>query len=483
MHWIDYAVFGTYFSAIVYVGYYFLGKNQSREDYYVGGRAIGAGHVGMSIAATDVGGGFSIGLGGLGFTMGLSGSWLLFTGLIGAWIAAVVTVPRLKRIDQETGLLTFPDFLAYKYNGVVATMAAVISGIGYVGFTSGQILAGGKLAAASVFKDISWMDPTHFSLIVISLLVVLYTSMGGIKAVIYTDTIQWAVLLFGLIALGIPFAYVKLGGWDTIRATLPDEHFSLANVDFATLANWACAIIPIWFIAMTLYQRVFATRDESQARKAFLIAGVFEYPIIAISGVVLGMLARVAYPESDPEAALPHLLTGVLPVGIAGFVLASYFSAVMSTADSCLIAASGNVENDLLRKYFPSEGNLVWRSIIVTLVLGILASALALYFTRVLDIILHSYSFMVAGLLVPTLAGYFAKRPSVRGAVASMWCGGGTALVLIAMEIPLPYGLNPTLFGLIMSVIAYFVTNAMGNPSENARIRQQKVGLEKESEA
>ena len=81
MHWIDYVIFGLYFLAIIYVGYYFLKQNQSREDYYVGGRSIKAGHIGLSIAATDVGGGFSIGLGGLGFTMGLSGSWLLFTGL------------------------------------------------------------------------------------------------------------------------------------------------------------------------------------------------------------------------------------------------------------------------------------------------------------------------------------------------------------------------------------------------------------------
>ncbi|MDW3195822.1 MAG: hypothetical protein R8G66_25840 [Cytophagales bacterium] len=68
MHWIDLVVFITYFLAIIYVGYFFLKQNQSREDYYVGGRSITANHVGLSIAATDVGGGFSIGLGGLGFT-------------------------------------------------------------------------------------------------------------------------------------------------------------------------------------------------------------------------------------------------------------------------------------------------------------------------------------------------------------------------------------------------------------------------------
>ena len=458
MHWIDYVIFGLYFLAIIYVGYYFLKQNQSREDYYVGGRNIKAGHVGISIAATDVGGGFSIGLGGLGFTMGLSGSWLLFTGLIGAWLAAVLTVPKLKRLDIEFGLLTFPDFLILKYNKKVGILAAVISGIGYIGFTAGQILAGGKLAAASVFQDVTWTDPLFFSLIVMSLVVVIYTSMGGIKAVIYTDTIQWIVLLAGLLFLGIPFAYVKLGGWDVIQASLPASHFSMFNISWVTVVNWAFAIIPIWFIAMTLYQRVFATKNVAQAKKAFFIAGLFEYPLMAFTGVILGMLAKVAYPESEAEAALPMLLNNVLPIGITGFVLASYFSAVMSTADSCLIAASGNVENDILKKISNRKVGLVTRSIIITVILGLISFLLASWFTSVLDIVLQSYAFMVSGLLIPTLVGYFSKKPSATGALVSMMGGGGLTLTLIFLKTPLPYGLAPTLFGILTSAVLYYIT-------------------------
>jgi SSS family solute:Na+ symporter len=463
MHWIDYVIFGLYFLAIIYVGYYFLKQNQSREDYYVGGRSIKAGHVGLSIAATDVGGGFSIGLGGLGFTMGLSGSWLLFTGLIGAWTAAVLTVPKLKRLDIESGLLTFPDFLTLKYNKSVGMLAAIISGIGYIGFTAGQILAGGKLAAASVFQEVTWTDPLFFSLIVMSLVVIIYTSMGGIKAVIYTDTIQWIVLLSGLLFLGIPFAYVKLGGWEVIQASLPASHFSMFNISWVTVVNWAFAIIPIWFIAMTLYQRVYATKNVAEAKKAFFIAGIFEYPLMAFTGVILGMLARVAYPEGDAESALPMMLNNVLPVGIAGFVLASYFSAVMSTADSCLIAASGNVENDLLKKLSRKKGGLIQRSIIVTVILGVVSFLLASWFTSVLDVVLQSYAFMVSGLLVPTLVGYFSKRPNVPGAIVSMLGGGGLTLTLIFLKTPMPYGLDPSIFGLFASALLYFTTKILTN--------------------
>lgn len=77
------------------VGFFFLRKNSNEEDYYAGGRNLNKWHIGLSVVATDVGGGFSIGLGGLGFTMGLSGSWMLFTGLIGAWMASVLLIPKV----------------------------------------------------------------------------------------------------------------------------------------------------------------------------------------------------------------------------------------------------------------------------------------------------------------------------------------------------------------------------------------------------
>lgn len=458
MHIVDYLIFGVYFLVLLGIGIYFYLKNEDLEDYFVGGRSISATHVGLSIVATDVGGGFSIGLGGLGFTMGISGSWLLFTGLIGAWLAAVLIVPKLKRLDEQIGLLTFPDFLAFKYGKNVALIAAVISCIGYLGFTSGQMLAGAKLAAGSVFTDVSFMDPLSFSLLIMAFIIILYTVLGGIKAVIYTDTVQWIVLLSGLLFLGLPFAYQKLGGWYAIKAALPPTHFSLTNISFITVVNWAFVIIPIWFIAMTLYQRVYACKNVKEAKKAFFIAGLFEYPIMAFLGVALGMMARVAFPESDPEMALPRLLGHVLPIGISGFVLASYFSAVMSTADSCLIASSGNLTNDIWMKIFTKHKSakfIILLSQVATLVLGIFAYIMANSFTSVLSVVLHAYGFMVSGLLIPTLVAYFSKKTDETAAIISMIGGGSFTLIAIFFNLDMPFGLDSTVFGILLSAILY----------------------------
>jgi len=172
------------------VGFYFMKRNKNTEDYFVGGRKMGSWHVGLSVVATDVGGGFSIGLGGLGFILGIAGSWMLFTGLIGAWLSAVFLIPKVFKLSAKHKFYTFPEIFRHFYGKEVAILAGVISAIGYIGFTSSQILAGAKLASAS-FANLD----IKTALIVMGIITVVYTVMGGLKAVIYTDTIQWILLI------------------------------------------------------------------------------------------------------------------------------------------------------------------------------------------------------------------------------------------------------------------------------------------------
>lgn len=458
MHIYDFIIFGIYFSCVLAVGIYFYSKNQNREDYYVGGRNISASHIGMSIVATDVGGGFSIGLGGLGFVMGISGSWLLFTGLVGAWLAAILIIPRIKKIDAENGMLTYPDFLRNRYGANVALAAALISGIGYLGFTGAQILAGAKLAAGTIFSDITIMEPLNLALYIMAGIVLIYTVLGGIKAVIYTDTVQWVILLGGLLLLGVPFSVSEVGGFQALKENLPEEFFRLSNISLIQFVNWFFTIVPIWFIAMTLYQRIFSCKNEKDAKRAFYLAGLLEYPVMAFLGVFLGMTARIFFPNAEPEMAMPMLLKDVLPIGITGIVIASYFSAIMSTADSCLIASSGNFTNDIIERYFlknNSDKFLIRVSQIVTLVIGGLTLIIASSFTTVLEIILHAYSFMVAGLFVPTLGAYFWKKSDSTAALSAMIVGGSSALILIIGEIKILWNLDPSIIGITLSAITF----------------------------
>lgn len=466
MHPIDLSIFITYMVFLLGIGFYFLKKNKDTEEFFLGTRKMSSWHIGLSVVATDVGGGFSIGLGGLGFMMGLSGSWMLFTGLIGAWMSAVLIIPKVYKLGIDKRLTTFPQLFNHYYNGKVAFLAGIISAIGYLGFTSSQILAGAKLASASfVGLDI------ETALLVMGLVTIIYTVMGGMTAVIFTDTIQWIVLMGGLIFIGIPLSYNAIGGWEEIRKTIQPEFLTLTSVKWQTLVNWAVTIIPIWFVGMTLYQRIYASKSKKDAQKAWFIAGLFEWPIMAFMGVLLGLFARVAADQGmfaglgfetaadmDPELGLPFLLRHILPVGLMGIMLSAYFSAVLSTADSCLMAASGNMLTDILQKMFPRiqhHPKILRFTQLLTLCLGVFAIMLAYSMENVLELMLYSYAFMVSGLFVPLVAAMFFKQTNWMAALAAMITGGSTTLILTLLTIKLPFDLDPNIFGITMSFLTF----------------------------
>jgi SSS family solute:Na+ symporter len=152
---------------------------------------------------------------------------------------------------------------------------------------------------------------------------------------------------------------------------------------------------------------------------------------------------------------LPVLLRTILPVGLTGIILSAYFSAIMSTADSCLMAASGNLITDILKKH--KAGGIMLISQIVTLLLGATALLISWKVPNVLELMLHSYAFMVSGLLVPVLAGIFLKHRSSQGAFWSMIAGGGMTLSLIVSGLKLPFGLDANAFGIGFSAAVYLL--------------------------
>jgi SSS family solute:Na+ symporter len=220
---------------------------------------------------------------------------------------------------------------------------------------------------------------------------------------------------------------------------------------------------------MTLYQRIYACKDEKTAKKAWFIAGLFEYPIMAFMGVILGLFARVAAAEGvfisdgfeseigmDPEMGMPLLLKHVLPIGLMGLMLSAYFSAIMSTADSCLLAASGNFVTDILG-FKELNKRTIRISQIVTFLVGGVAIIIATSMQSVLELMLLSYSFMVSGLLIPVLGILLSKKRKPMAALSSMIIGGSSTLILTFMGVIIPYGFDPILVGISLSLVTYLV--------------------------
>ncbi|MFN2431169.1 MAG: sodium:solute symporter family protein, partial [Cryomorphaceae bacterium] len=113
-----------------------------------------------------------------------------------------------------------------------------------------------------------------------------------------------------------------IGGYETLQATLPKSFFDLTAIKWQQIVNWFITIVPIWFIGMTLYQRIYAAGDRKTAQRAWFVAGLFEYPVMAFTGVILGLFAKAAFETGiiggsvegtfDPEMGLPLLLRNIL---------------------------------------------------------------------------------------------------------------------------------------------------------------------------
>jgi len=151
---------------------------------------------------------------------------------------------------------------------------------------------------------------------------------------------------------------------------------------------------------------------------------------------------------------MPLLLKKVLPVGFMGLMLSAYFSAIMSTADSCLLAASGNFVTDILGLKDLSPVTIKI-SQITTFIIGGLAILIASSMQSVLELMLLSYSFMVSGLLIPVLGILISKKRKPKAALVSMLLGGFSTLILSVLQVSIPFGLDPIIIGILLSSFSY----------------------------
>lgn len=469
LHALDFIAMGIYFVVLLWIGVHVArtaaasGSEGESESFLAAGRDMNLLQTTATTAATDLGGGFSIAMGGLGFTLGISGSWLIAVSGLSIVLVSFLMVPKVKRWADKVKGLTTGDLFEARFDRRTGTLAAVVIGIAWFTFVGGQIIAGGKLLQVTLEMNLT------VAVILSGAIILAYTAMGGLKAVIYTDVFQMFVLMIGILLIAVPIGMYKVGGWNAIVA-----HFS-ASPETASLVDWTAvgwkqmigwffAIFPIWFISIAGMQRIIAARDEKTARRAFLLTGVpIEWPLFAVGSTLIGLIARMLFPDlDDPELATPTVIMELLPAGLAGVVVAAYIAAVMSSADSCLIGPVAIFTNDVYKKHLrpdASERSLVRVARTATLVLGVLAIGIAYLVPNVLDLILYAYTFGAAGIFFPMLGLLFWKRTTARGAFWSMLAGGGLAIAwTVAGE---PFGFAASYTGWVVGLPVLVIVSLM----------------------
>ncbi len=482
MHPADVAAIVAYFAILLGIGVRTLRrsrKGHESESFLAADRDMGLLQTTASTAATDLGGGFSLAMGGLGFTLGISGSWLIAVSGLSIVCVSFLMVPRVKRWADAAHGLTTGDLFEARFDRRTGTLAAAVVGLAWFTFVGGQIIAGGKLLQATTQIDLS------LAIFVAGAVIVGYTAMGGLKAVIHTDVFQMLVLLIGIVFVAVPIGLIEVGGWDAMVEHFRADPATRSLVDWTAvgwrqLLGWFFAVFPVWFISIAGIQRIVAARDEKTARTAFLITGVpIEWPLFAVGATLVGLFARVLMPDlSDPELATPTMIMTLLPAGLAGLVIAAYIAAVMSTADSCLIGPVAIFTHDVYRKFLnPGAGDaaLIRVARITTVVLGVLAIGTAYLVPSVLDLVLYAYTFGAAGLFFPMLGLLFWPRTTATGAFWSMLSGGSSAVVWALFDEP--WGFASSYLGWAVALPVLVVVSLSSEHSPEEDLRMFETGL------
>lgn len=416
------AVVVIYLVIVLGIGVYASRLIKDSTDFLLAGRRLGLLMATATLAATHFGGGFVMGSSADGHVFGISGLYYAVGTGLGLIALGLVAAKRLRKLK----LYTITDYLEMRYQSkLVRVLGALLSVVAIVGIVAAQV---GATEGALTILGIA----PGTGAIIATLLFISYTAFAGMWGVTFTDAIQIIIIMFALPVvayLGVQHA----GGWEAMRATIAamdvaggaETYFSLGGRGLGVAIAVILPVIMYDMIGQDFYQRLFSAKDENTARNAAILSGL----VLVAFGVfpaVAGMAARAIFGELEvARSALPMLITQVLPVGIGAIVVAAIMAAVMSTADSLLIAGTSHVTNDFYIKLINPEiakdtKKVLALSRIWTVILGGLALAMALIMPGIISVLIFSYTMYASGVFVPVVLGLLWKRGTKEGAIAGI---------------------------------------------------------------
>lgn len=417
-------IIALYFMVMLAIGLVSRRKARGADDFFVAGRKSSSPFIAGSLLATIIGGSATIGMAGLGFKQGLTGAWWLLVGSIGLIFLGFFFARRVRRL----ALYTLPELVEKQYDRRMALAASILIVVAWVGIIAAQIIAAGKiLGILGIGSPTLWM-------VLFTVIFVTYTVLGGQHAIIRTDFLQAIVIFIGIF-VGLALLLTRLGGWEGLQSSLPAERFAFplsTQFDGTALTALLLLVGLTYVVGPDMYSRIFCARDDRAARTATLWTAVLLIPL-AFAIAVIGMGAAAMFPDIAPEQAFPTVISKLFSPLLSGIVLAALLCAVMSSADTTLLSASTILTIDIVGRFRPaaSQRNILPRSRLAIVLLGICALIVALMLKGVISALLFAYTIYTSGVIIPVIAGFFRNHLKVTpiGALAALIGGGSAGLI------------------------------------------------------
>jgi SSS family solute:Na+ symporter len=452
---------GIYLVVMLSIGALAAKRAGSVADFIVAGRRMPIWICSATIVATWFGGGTMMGAAGASYEDGLLG---VIADPFGGALCLFLVGFFFVRLFRRLKLLTFIDFLQIRYGKTAATIAAIGSISSGIGWTGALLVAFGY-----IFQTLTGV-PLEIGILGGAVVVFVYTIAGGMWAVAITDFVQMVIIAVGLILL-LVVVLIDVGGWGTIARQLPEDTFRMIPAE--PVADVWLNYFRAWLIfgladvtAQSLIQRAFAARNEQVGQNSFYLAG-FGHLFLGLIPVTLGIIASVTMPGlTDPETVIPELAINHLhPVGIAIFV-GALLAAIMSSADSALLAAASIFSSNILTLIKPkaSDDLRLLTARIAIPAFGGIAIYVALEVQVVYDLIMDANSVILVSVTVPFIAAVWWRKANRTGALASMAVGFITWFVTLLVAPEFPGDLLGLLAGLVTIGLVAPLTQRLDPP-------------------
>ena len=450
-----------YLIAMLGVGVWFAKRNNSVDDFYLGGRKLGPFVTAMSAEASDMSSWLLMGLPGVAYLTGLAeASWTAIGLAVGTYINWLIVARRIRRYSHRLDAITVPQFFSKRWGderNLLSAIAAVVIIIFFVPYLASGFSACGKLFA-SLF-GVEYIT----AMLISAAVIVIYTVMGGFLAASFTDLIQSIIMTVALVVV-LGFGVVNAGGMGAVldNARSMAGYLSLSNIhDPATGGSNPYSLLTIcsllawglgYFGMPHILLRFMAIEEEKKltlSRRVATVWVVISMGVAIIIGVVGNGMTKAGAMEqlADAETIIVRIASligehGVLAALVAGVILAGILAATRSTADSQLLAASSSVSQNLAVEFFHLKISGK-KSVFVARATMVGVSLLAAFLARDPDSsVFRVVSFAWAGFgaaFGPTvLFALFWKRSTKWGALAGMIAGG--AMVFIWKYLIAPMG-------------------------------------------
>lgn len=492
-------------------------RGQFLQKYFLGNRSLGA--LAVALTAAVMSGGTFMGFPSLVYTHG----WV-----VGLWICSYMVAPltilgimgkRIGQLSRRTGAITLPDLYRERFGSPAIALASslliiVLLVVNLVPqFKAGALIvktvlpAGWALSVAQGAGLPDWDFGYLIGLAIFTATVVAYTTYGGFLAAVWTDVFQSLIMALGVVVL-LPLALIAAGGLE--RATW--SGVEQAGLGFAFGPGAGRAFHPIglavsffvmWAISgmgqPSTLVRLMAFRDSRTLRASILYL-TFYNAIIYIPLIFIFVAARSILPglveSRQSDEVMPRLCVALAHPSVAGLILAAPYGAVMSTVSGFLLIVASGLVRDVYQRFLrksASEQELRWASYTATLLVGVLVTLVATRPPEYLQlVIVFAGAVMASAFLVPALMACFWRRATAAGALAAMFAGVGTTVLLYAVGFVLggmgidqgigpaprppaygPYyllGLDPCVWGLLASALGGVAVSLFTRPPDSARL-------------